>query len=197
MAGTPKKRLMLKELERRAHIASEDQGETITPLQYVCEWVAAGQPMADLIRDMNVTEPNLKLDSAGILSSWVNSTKEGKVMISEARAVAAHALAEQGMDILDDSDEDRDAIAKNKARSDYRKWLASVWNRPQYGQEAQQVQVNVNLPMLHIEAMRKREMPVIKAQPILPPSEPDYQLEAGAFEYHEPGDSKRFEDQGL
>src|SRR5678815_5624773 len=93
MAGQPKKRRMIKELERRAHLASQDAGETITPLQYVCEWVAAGSTMTDLIRDMNVTDPGLDLETAGILSSYVNATREGKAMIQEARSVAAHVLA--------------------------------------------------------------------------------------------------------
>ncbi len=167
---------MLAELERRAHIASQEAGEAITPLQYVCEWVAGGQTMRELIDDMNVTEPNLELNSySGILGSWVNGTKEGKSMMLEARATAAHALAESGMGIIDDADEDRDAIAKAKARSDYRKWLASCWNAPQYGQQQQQVQVNVNLAQLHIEAMRKREMPRVVAN-VLPPAGPDVEI---------------------
>lgn len=178
MAGRPMRRRMLIELDRRAqeYRNEHELGAEFTSLDYVCEWVAGGATMRDLIRDMNTTA-ELGMDvGSGLLSSWVNSSKEGKVKMAEARAIASHILAEDGMDILDEADEDRDALTKAKARSDYRRWLASVWNPKQYGNQQPQLAVNVNLAQLHIEAMRKREIPTVASVPVLPPNGPDYEV---------------------
>lgn len=163
MAGQPIKRALIAELERRGKL----EDPPLSGLDYVCEWVAGGQTMRDLVRDVNVTTKlDLNLDTT-LLSSYVNATKEGKQKMIQARAAAAHILAEQGMEILDDADEDRDAIAKAKGRAEYRRWLAGAWNREAYGQQQAQVSVNVNLAQLHIDAMRKREIPVVAPQPAL------------------------------
>lgn len=76
--------------------------------------------------------------------------------LARAREIGASGLAEEAGAILDDVREDRDAIAKAKARSEFRVWLASRWNREQYDAKAPQTAVTLNLGSLHLSALRER-----------------------------------------
>ena len=75
--------------------------------------------------------------------------------LAHARQIGASGLAEEAGAILDDVREDRDAIAKAKARSEFRVWLASRWNREEYDAKAPQTLV-VNAGTLHLTALRER-----------------------------------------
>lgn len=175
MAGQPVKRAMIAALERRAAEAGADSA-----LDYVCEYVATAQgTQRDLCRELSEDMDGHKVES-GVLSSWINSTQEGKTKIAEARSIAAHVLAEQGMEILDDlggTEVTREEVALAKGRAEYRQWLASRWNRKAYGQDTSAVNVNVfNAPGAHLEALRERAKLRAQTTPILPPTEPDYEV---------------------
>lgn len=172
MAGQPLRRAMVAELERRAAAASTED-EPLTAIDYVCQRTAGGDTLREIARDIGqvIGHPDFQ---SGTLSSWINSSPDWRAKIALARSVSADILAEDAGEILDDADEDRDAIAKAKARADYRMWLASKRNRAVYGADTAQVAVQVNLPDLHIDAMRRRQVEA-KVTPLLP-SGPDVEL---------------------
>lgn len=170
---------MVAELERRAAEAGPtESGEPMTAIDVVCELISEGGEegtLANIARDL--TGAIGQTISPGTLSSWLNSTSEGKAKVAAARALAAHVLAEDSLDVLDQlngTEVTREEIQLAKARSETRQWLASKWNRPQYGADAAQVNVQVNVPGQHLAVMRRRAI-AAKAQQQLPPAGPDYE----------------------
>ena len=152
MAGRPLRRLLIAELERRALDRGHDG-----PLEVVYEWVAGGRTLRELSHD--VSKKVGQFISPGVISLYTNSTPEGKQMMREARAIAAALLAEEALEIMDDADEDKNAIAKAKGQVELRTWLASRWNRKEYGNDQAQVNVNLNVGQLHLDALRQRAVP--------------------------------------
>jgi hypothetical protein len=166
LAGQPLKRKIVEELERRAQAMSEEQGEPVTALDVVHDWVAAGRTMIDLAADVGKSIGH-NLASSGVLTTWVHSTPGGKAMMAQAREIAAHALAEETVQILEDADEDKSALLKARLRAENNRWLASKWNRRDYG-ETPQVQVNnFDIGQLHIDAMRQRRLETGDTTPTL------------------------------
>jgi hypothetical protein len=158
MAGQPLKRKLIEELERRAALMTDEHGEPCGPLDVIHDWVAAGRTMRDLTIDVGKDVGHKLSASSGILTTWVNSTPEGRAMLAQAREIAAHALAEETLDILEQADEDKNALTKAKLRAENNRWLASKYNRRDYG-ETPQVQINqYDIGQLHIDAMRQRRL---------------------------------------
>jgi hypothetical protein len=169
MAGQPLKRKLIEELERRAAALAEETGEPCSPLDVIHDWVAAGRTMRDLTIELGRAVGHQLSASSGILTTWVNGTPEGRAMLAQARQIAAHALAEETMDILEDADDDKLALLKAKLRAENNRWLAGKWNREAYG-ETPQVQVNNNrfdIGQLHIDAMRQRRIETGDTTPTL------------------------------
>lgn len=168
---------MLIELERRA----KEAGEGISPIDVVCEWTAEGQTLADLA--LELTESAGVTISAGVIGRWANSTKENKAKLNAARALAAHVLAEQSVqefEQLKGTEVTREEVGLAKAASDAKQWLASKWNRAQYGNDVAQVNVQVNMPGQHLEALKRRQQLKAQTQPLLPASEgADYEVVNG------------------
>lgn len=163
---------MVAELEKRA------SADGVTPIDYVCERVASGDTLRTIARDIgvNIGRPEF---SAGTLSSWVNQDAGRKQQIAAARALYADMAVEEGQEILDElagTEVTKEEIQLAKARADYRQWLASKWNRTQYGADTASVNVQVNAPLLHLDALRQRALPVRASVVIAPPSGPDVEL---------------------
>lgn len=173
---------MIAELERLA----AEQGEGISAVDYVCEYIAEGadadgtpHTLAELARKL--TDSTGQTISSGILTTWLNSTSESKAKVAAARALAAHVHAEASLTVLDElagTEATREEVALARARADTRQWLASKWNRPQYGGEAQ-VQINnvqMNAADSHLAALAERKRLKATVQQQLPPAEPDYEI---------------------
>lgn len=180
MAGRPLRRAMLIELEKRA----AEMGEGITPIDVLCEYIAAGtdedgtlHTISELARDL--TESAGVTISPGVIGSWANSTKEFKAKLDAARALAAHVLAESSIGVIEElkgTEVTREEVALAKARSDTRQWLASKWNRPAYGADVAQVNVEVNMPGQHLAALQRRQQIKAETQKQLPPAEADFEV---------------------
>jgi hypothetical protein len=178
MAGQPIRRKIVAELEKEAAALTEERGEPITVLDVVYEWVVTGRKVSELAIEMG-KRCGLKLsvnDGGGVLSAWVNKQEGGREMLAQARADAAHILAEEALEIVDDVDEEKSAIAKAKLRADQRQWLAAKWNRQAYGETAPQVAVQFDIGQLHIDAMRQRRLETGDHTPSLALPGRDYEV---------------------
>lgn len=165
MAGNPKKRAMIAELEKRT---KEECEPGSTHLDYVVDWVAGGKTMVELAADIKDTI-NVEVSNM-MLSKYIHLTwpETAGPALAAARKRGAHNLVAEAMGIADDAPNDRDAIRKAKLRSDVRLWAAERWNRDELGR-APEVQLNVNVNNLHLDAMRVRTLqPAKDAAPSLP-----------------------------
>lgn len=154
MAGQPVKRMMIAELERRAiEMGTNDDGSPATAYDVVREWMCQPGSLRGLAADIGRhIERSLQ---AGTLSTWLHGSAEGRYALSQGKIGAAQALVEEAQEILEEVDEDRDAISKAKARADLNTWTASRYDRKAFGADtAAAVQLNINLPTLHLDALR-------------------------------------------
>jgi len=157
------KKSMLSELARLAGEAG------LSPEDYVCELVTEGETLRSIAADLS-RSANRDI-SPGTLGAWLNADPARRAKLVAARKDSAPALVEKAIEILDNVDNDRDAIAAAKAQSEVRTWLASKYDRQTFGNDTAQVNVQLNLGQLHLDALRQRAT----AAPILPPAGPDYE----------------------
>jgi hypothetical protein len=156
MAGQPRKRAMLAELERRA--LAYDGG---TLLDYVDDWVSNGGTLSGLAE--SITDSLKKPEgyiTRHMVSKYVNSLPGGPETLQRARQEGAHGLADSGVKITDDAaaSGDRDVVTGAKAQADYRLRLAGFWNKGEYAPQRDAVNVNLNLGQLHLDALRTKQI---------------------------------------
>jgi hypothetical protein len=89
--------------------------------------------------------------SRAMLGEWLLNDPERRALYHSARAASASALAEESLELADKSSET--GSSKARLQIETRQWLAGVYDREQYGPKASNIQVNVG--MLHIDAMRR------------------------------------------
>jgi len=85
----------------------------------------------------------------GAITKWLDAPEHAE-LFTRARTRAADHLAQQALEISDDTTGD---VARDRLRVDTRKWLASKWNQAQYG-DSKGLAVNINLADLHLTAVR-------------------------------------------
>ena len=112
-------------------------------VDWVLERVANGEPLRQIAADLGCTR--------AVLSDWMLIDPERRAAYACARASSAAALAEHSLQIADSSSET--GCSKARLQCEQRQWLAGIYNREEYGPKASNVQVNIG--MLHIDAMRR------------------------------------------
>lgn len=119
--------------------------------EYVREYIASGGTILDLANELGC--------SRTYLSRHLNAQDDYRVVIGEARAEQADALAEEALQIADGLADDvrtKEQIAIAKERIDVRKWLATVNNPDRYQQNKNGPTVTININQLHLDALKKR-----------------------------------------
>lgn len=96
----------------------------------ILDLIAAATPMREIAKMFDC--------SPGMLYRWRNLSDERREAWKEAREIAGHIVIEEGMEILDDGKPVTSAEASLlKSRAEYRKHLASLWNREELGEKKQ------------------------------------------------------------
>jgi hypothetical protein len=146
MAGRPKYRALV------AHI------EAVGGIEWVCDLIRAGdRTLTQIAAMLGTTRP--------ILYQYLHVNEEHKRLYQRARLESAGALAEQAMQIVDESDPMVPAsVQQARERSGVRRWLAERFDRDTFGQP---VGGNViQIGELHLDALRKYGGPSV-----LPPGQ--------------------------
>ena len=121
------------------------------------ERVADGETIKSIVADFGV--------SRGLFYSWVKSGGEAREeKFRAARILSADAMVDDGLEILDALQDltmlSNAEVSAATSRANYRRWLATVRNREEYGEKAG-VNVNLTINQLHLDALRKvGHMPV-------------------------------------
>lgn len=139
MSGRPKLRAFCRKVEKNG---GEDA---------VFERIADGEPIKTIMADYGV--------SRGMFYLWKKGNEELEEKYTVARQLAADAHVENALEILDDLEDEGDTVTSAQvgaasARANYRKWLASVQNREQYGERKGGVELTLNVGELHLDALR-------------------------------------------
>lgn len=154
MAGQPKKRAMVQELERRTR---EEFGvaSTETHGDYVLHWIASGGTVLSLAE--SIAGAKGLLIRRATLDTYLHDTYSDWDRSSQAaRAKGAHSMVEHAA-ALADIEYDRDAVPSAKLRIDTKLKVATMFNRAEFG-ESRGASVTVNIASMHIDAMRRREI---------------------------------------
>ncbi len=137
--------------------AARELGEDATALDYVVYRVENGTTLTDLasevtaLFDMKVL-PSFVREAAAYGHDPATVTER----LTSARARGASAIVDEAKQLIDSVPKDRDAIAKVKEQANIRTFIASRWNRQEWG-EQKGPSVNVSIGSLHIDALRSRK----------------------------------------
>ena len=129
----------------RGSITSLDAGEAV-----VFERIAAAETVGKVAEAFGVSRASFY--------GWVKQGgDERRAKFEDARRQSADAHAENAVKNLDEASSNTTAeVTLARAQSDVRKWLATCFNRTQYGDPGVSVKVNnaVNISQLHLDALR-------------------------------------------
>lgn len=154
MAGRPRERLMVIELELRTREHFEDNEHSV--LDFVCSWQEQGRTLNSLARQI-AAKLDIALDPENI-TRWLYRAFDRETVVrrlAEAREAGAYALVDQA---LDDAEQikHKDQAPVVRVRNDARFWTAQRFNRRELGDPKPGVSVTLNVASLHLDAMRQR-----------------------------------------
>lgn len=148
---------MRRRFDRALTAKAEDYGleghEDLTPGEvYFFGRIAAGAKMGDLAEEFGVSRP--------WLYTWLKVKARRQVRqaaYEDAKRAAADYHAEEAGSVLDEVREDPTSAEVSLAgkKSDHHRWLATVLDRETYGPKGQEVNVNLDLGQLHIQALEE------------------------------------------
>jgi hypothetical protein len=158
MAGQPKRRTIIAELERRTRARfDENEGEGRTILDYVVDWIESGGTLIALAKELEA-KLRIPIERAvipNLLRNMFGDT-ESDTRLANARTRASHVLAEESVTLLDEPADNMVDVTRARDRSKSRQWLASTWNRDTYG-STKGNNVTISIGSLHLDALRARQ----------------------------------------
>lgn len=149
---------MILALEQRTRDYFEDNDHTV--LEYVEAWVEDGNTLVKLATEIEEDEADAKDITAAAIARHLRSLfgeVQVKTTLDLARQRGAHMLVERRVEAIADIS-DKDDVPAEKLRNDMSTWLAGKWNKVEMGESKAQVNVQLNVAQLHIDAMRQREV---------------------------------------
>lgn len=152
MAGRPKRRAMIEELERLTKDYFDEETSTHTHLDYVAAQTENGLTLTELAE--NITGRVQTEISREMLSTYLRSAfSDTEARLTEARAFASHTLVEQAIKYVDAPAYSTVAVSRAASRARARQWTAERWNAREMGQN-KQAGVTFNIGALHLSALR-------------------------------------------
>jgi hypothetical protein len=161
MAGQPKRRRMIAELEKRTR---EEMDPGATHLDYAVRWVASGGTLVDLANSIakSLDPRGFKLGTfkifRGALSDYLDAVfgeDNAQRCLDRARARGAHGLVENAQVIADEQDGLLPGAATAaRLKMDSRHYLAERWNKADFAQ-AKGTNVTISMATLHLDALRR------------------------------------------
>lgn len=122
-------------------------------------WARILERIADAETDLEIATSILRPDGLSISRSFFNTLLHKFVdrsLIDDARVKAGAARVDHAIEVAKTAPHDRDAIQKAKLVIDTDMRVAGFLDRASYGEQKQQLQVNVSVNSLHVDALRHR-----------------------------------------
>lgn len=160
----PRRTAMITALHKLTRDYFED--ESHTALDYTVAWIERGRTLVDLAKHITTAingSPELKAGqfeiSRHMLHSYLDDIGgEGTaVKLSNARRAGAHGLVEEGLQTLDDGDDERDVVNANVRRLEGRERLAAIWNKD-FAKQGNRTDVMISFGQQHLNALRQRTL---------------------------------------
>lgn len=175
MAGRPRAKRVLEDLRLRAVAELGDDDATAAPsaLDYVDHWLTNGGTMVRLAGDMQHDSETSGLGAydPALSAATINRALRNAFgdeatddRCARARARGAHSLVEETHDIADGEVKSSEDASRARNRIGSRQWAATAYARDTFGNRGNQVAVQVNLGVMHLDALRQRAIAVSIAQ---------------------------------
>lgn len=163
MAGQPRRKALIAEIERRTREQFEDD-DAKTHVDFVCDWLESGRTMLDLTKELN---KKLKFETPvtyGSVSKYFRElTDTAEARMHAARTKGSYAIADSTADIADEKVETKEDAARARNRINSRQWLAEKFNREQFGQPRPGTTVNISMAGAHLDALRLRVVATVSS----------------------------------
>lgn len=155
MAGRPKRRAMIEELERltREYFDVETEDNPHSHLDYAIAQLESGDTITGIAAKVGKTL-NLPIQRQ-VLSRYLNGlTPDAEERLAKTRPAMTQAMAEDAIQIIDESPADKLDLAHNAAKARTRENIAKMLN-PEFQAHKQQTNVQFNIGAMHLEALRQ------------------------------------------
>ena len=119
------------------------------------ELVSDAKTVKDIAKQVGVWAGRAKYPfGRRMVYHWIHQDKSGErwKKFKQHRAQAAHVLAEDALEILDEASPASISVDRERART--RQWLAERYNRAEFGDNSKQANVTLNVGQLFLDAMR-------------------------------------------
>jgi hypothetical protein len=165
MAGKPRVKRVMDDLTLLATAELAGEVDSPTALDYVQHYVENGGTMMKLAAKLQATSAleargayDPPLEGGSIARMLRRTFGEAAVdeMLARARARGSHALVESTHDIADEPVLSSEDASRARNRIGSRQWAATAYARDVFGQRGNNVNVQVNLGAMHIDALRRR-----------------------------------------
>lgn len=120
----------------------------------ILERIASGETVADVARTL--LKPDGQCISRNFLSMLLHADPERSRLVVQARQEGASAMVDHSLHLVDSAQADRDSVNKAKVQAEVRLKVAGFLDRQQYGEQKQQVNVEVNVASVHLDSLRHR-----------------------------------------
>ena len=131
----------------RELIAARAAEANQSDLEYVAGWLADGQSLANLARELKC--------SRSALSGYALGLDGAAGALREARTAGADALVDEARHVLETTERTREGIAISKALSEMLLWQAGKQSRAEWGEISPTVAIRVDLGSAHLSALRE------------------------------------------
>lgn len=121
--------------------------------------IASGDTIAGVARTLYRPD-GLAIDRS-TLSNMLRRDPERAARVKQARTEGASAMVDQALHLVDDAALDKDAIQKARVQAELRVKVAGLIDRESYGPSQPQVNVQVNVEGMHLDALRHRRLPTV------------------------------------
>lgn len=152
MAAKPIERHILKQIKERGG------------WEPIIDRIGSGDTVLTISKDY--TRPDGQPVSRSFLARLLHQDRERSAKVIEARREAASMYVEDALRVVDSAPLDKDAIQKARVQSDVRLRVAGMLDRQQYGQQQQQINVQVNVEAMHLDSLRHRTVRAGQAVPL-------------------------------
>lgn len=171
MAGHPRVKRVLEDLTLLAQAELGGELAEPTALDYALSWLEDGGTMIGLAFKLQAASAG---SSAGAYDPVLNGGAVARMLrkkygdqpvdvaFSRARARGSHASVESTHEIADEPVASSEDASRARNRIGTRQWAASAYAKDVFGQRGQAPVVNVNLGLLHLDALRKRALPQVE-----------------------------------
>lgn len=122
----------------------------------IVDRIASGETVAQIAKDFH--RPDGIPISRAFFSILLHKDPERSKRVYEARTEGAAAMVDHALTLVDAAPADRDSVNKAKVQAETRLKIAGLIDRPNWGEQKQQLNVQVNVADLHLDALRTRQL---------------------------------------